>query len=105
MQIPEKRVCDLCKAEVTGAAYVAMSYPLDEADRARVRDSLKATPNPYVIIGLTFDAVPNSWRFDFCRGCADGFMPMLADLKTQAIAAWLTERQRRAEAPVGESGE
>src|SRR5437763_3075256 len=102
MHIPEKRECDLCHTELTGP-YVVMSYPLDQADREPLAAQLsKAMPGPMAILAGMFDATPKSWRFDFCRGCADGFMPMLAELKTQAVKTWLAERQRRTEAPVGE---
>jgi len=99
MQVPEKRLCDLCKGELTGV-YIVLTYPLDESDRARVRAQLPPAQHPLTLLGLAFDATPHSWRFDFCRGCVDGLIPMLGDLKTSAIKNWLDERQRRANAPV-----
>lgn len=103
MHIPEKRVCDLCRGELTGA-YVKMSYPLSEADSTALTQKIDM-PGPFgAILGGMIQSVPQSWRFDFCRGCADGFMPMLEELKTHAVKTWLEERQRRAETPIGESG-
>lgn len=104
MHIPEKQVCDLCKAELTGPSTV-MTYPLDETDRATIRGLMlpPSAPNA-LILGRLFDVAPHSWHFDFCRGCVDGLIPMLAELKTQAIAAWRDQHQRRIEAPLrGES--
>jgi hypothetical protein len=93
MHIPDKRVCDLCRSELTGP-YVVMSYPLVEAMRADL-------PEPLRMFERMIDVTPKSWRFDFCRGCADGFMPMLAELKTAAVKAWLAEREKKAAAPIG----
>jgi len=97
MQIPAKRVCDLCQSELTGA-FVIMSYPLDTADREPLAAAFQASmPEPFRMLGQLMDATPSSWRFDFCRGCADGFMPMLADLKTAAVKRWLAEQARETE--------
>jgi hypothetical protein len=80
-----------------------MSYPLDQVDRDALAKELSGSmPGPIAIFAGMFDMAPKTWRFDFCRGCADGFMPMLAELKTQAVKTWLAERQRKTEAPVGE---
>jgi hypothetical protein len=101
MHIPDKRVCDLCRSELTGP-YVVMSYPLDEADRAPLVEAMRADlPEPLRMFERLIDVTPKSWRFDFCRGCADGFMPMLAELKTAAVKAWLAERAKKAAAPIG----
>lgn len=103
MHIPEKRVCDLCRNDLTGA-YIVMSFPLDAVDRQALSAQVEAQmPEPFRILRGMFDPTPKSWRFDFCRGCADGFMPMLADLKAQAIKTWLAEQEKRAETPVGEN--
>lgn len=101
MRIPEKRLCDLCRLELTGP-HVRMAYPLDDADRALIQAHIPAPP-PTLLHLMFMTASPDSWSFEFCRGCAEGFMPMLADLKTQAIKGWLEERARRAETPIGES--
>lgn len=102
MHIPEKRLCDLCQNELT-APYVAMSYPLDQTDRESLIGPMKADmPEPFRILGGMIDVTPKSWRFDFCRGCADGFMPMLAELKTAAVTRWLADREKKAAAPIGE---
>ena len=99
MRIPEKRLCDLCKNELVGP-HILMTYPLDQADHALIAPQLP--PVPKSMFGLMVTLTPDSWRFEFCRGCAEGFMPMLAELKTQAIKSWLEERARRAETPIGE---
>lgn len=99
MRIPEKRLCDLCKLDIVGP-YVRMAYPLNAADRARVEQQLPKPPSTG-LFGFTVQWSLDAWRFEFCLGCAEGFMPMLAELKTQAIAAWLAEQQRKAEAPMG----
>lgn len=103
MHIPEKRVCDLCQSELTGP-YVVMSYPLDQVDREPLLTALRADlPESFRLLGSLVDPTPKSWRFDFCRGCADGFMPMLADLKTAAVRRWVAEREQRAATPIGEA--
>lgn len=98
MRIPEKRLCDLCRVELT-KPHVRMVYPLDAADVTLLETRL---PKPPSLFGLTFSVTPEGWTFEFCTGCAEGFMPMLAELKTQAITTWLDERARRAETPIGE---
>jgi len=91
VKIPAKLCCDLCGVEITGR-HVQMAYPLDEADVARLEATLPAQPRVFAFLPIPR---PNAWRFDFCRGCADGFMPMLDDLKAKAIAAYLEERARQ----------
>lgn len=61
----------------------------------------QVAPSAHTMLGLMFSIQPEWWTFEFCCGCAEGFMPMLADLKTQAIRTWLDERARRAETPIG----
>lgn len=92
MHIPEKRICDLCKADLTGPS-VTMYYPLDDTDRQQIDAHV---PAAFRTLGRLFDVGPRAWRFDFCRGCVEGLFPMLADLKTSAVRAWLLERDRRA---------
>jgi hypothetical protein len=105
MRIPEKRLCDLCKAELTGP-HVTMAYPLDRTDRERIAAHAPPTIRHTGFLGLVVGVeIPDNWRFEFCRGCVDGFLPMLAELKTSAIQQVLDERQRRAEAPIGEMDE
>lgn len=97
MRIPEQRLCDLCRAPLT-ARHVRIAYPLDAADVASLNASL---PQPPGMFREMFSVTPVAWNFEFCTGCAEGFMPMLAELKTQAIKAWLADRARRAETPIG----
>jgi hypothetical protein len=78
-----------------------MLYPLDAADVTLIEASLPR-PRAESPFTLLFNVTPTAWTFDFCCGCAEGFMPMLADLKTQAIKMWLAERARRAETPIGD---
>jgi len=100
MRIPEKRFCDLCKVELTGP-HVRMAYPLDQADRDRILKEIP--PPPKSIFGfMVAVTAPDSWSFEFCRGCVDGFLPMLSELKSTVIQQLLEERRRRAEAPIGE---
>lgn len=99
MRIPEKRLCDLCKAELIGL-HVKMVYPLSPADRKLIEPVLPSGFNN-TLLGIMVATTPNSWSFEFCTGCVDGFLPMLADLKTAAIQGFLEERQRRATAPIG----
>lgn len=100
MRIPEKRVCDLCRVELT-KPHVRMVYPLDDADRKLIEPQLP--PPARSMFGLLYSVAPEGWSFEFCCGCAEGFMPMLAELKTQAIKTWLEERAKRAETPIGEN--
>ena len=100
MRIPEKRVCDLCRVDLGTKPFVRMVYPLDAVDIQAIQASMP--PAPPSLFGLTFTVQPEGWTFDFCTGCAEGFMPMLADLKTQAIRTWLDERARRAAMPIGD---
>lgn len=100
MRIPEKRVCDLCRADLT-QPHVRMIYPLDAADLKLIEAQIPAPPK-HSLFGFIVAVQPEGWTFEFCCGCAEGFMPMLADLKTQAITTWLAERAKRAETPMGE---
>lgn len=100
MRIPEKRLCDLCKGELSGP-HIVMSYPLDQVDKAAIEQQFPPPPKGNFFSFMT--VTPDSWRFEFCRGCSEGFMPMLAELKTQAVTTWLDERKRRSEAPIGEN--
>jgi hypothetical protein len=101
VRIPEKHVCDLCRVELTKPS-VRMVYPLDAED-LKLLEAQLPRPNVYSPLSLLLNVTPTGWTFDFCCGCAEGFMPMLADLKTQAITTWLAERARRAEAPIGDN--
>jgi hypothetical protein len=100
MRIPGKSVCDLCRADLT-APHVRMAYPLDAAV-VKLLEAHVQFPSLPNLFGALAKITPDAWSFEFCTGCAEGFMPMLAELKTQAIKTWLAERARRAELPIGE---
>jgi hypothetical protein len=97
VRIPEKRLCDLCKNEIDlTRAYPTLTYPLDLADFELLM-APGTEPRREILMGLT-RAVPGQatcYQFDLCRGCVDGFLPMLADLKTEFIRRFIEERERR----------
>lgn len=99
MLIPAKQLCDLCRAElVPHQPHARLSYPLDGRERETFRRSIEI---PESLLGIATVLLPDCYVFDFCVGCVDGFMPMLAELKAQAIEGLIRERRKRAEASRG----
>jgi hypothetical protein len=94
MMLPGKRLCDLCKNEIPAhVRYLSMSYPLDRNDH-QLLEPAAATADRDVFPGLrilTF-VKPEVFVFEFCRACVDGILPMLAELKTEAIKRLVNER-------------
>lgn len=95
MHIPAKQLCDLCRAELDPTTpHARLSYPLDARERQTVLNAFKV---PESLLGLATIVMPEAYVFDFCVGCVDGFMPMLADLKAQQIELLIHQRRTRAE--------
>lgn len=97
MIIPQKRLCDLCKNEIPSTdRHSTMSYPLDHHDIELLAPKVDGTGRE-VFPGLrlvTF-AKPETFLFEFCRGCVDGILPMLAELKTEKIKTFVDDRVRQ----------
>ena len=95
MRVPAETLCDLCQGELTAPA-VELHYPLDLADQAFISSSVREQVQQLDALNrLLLDvALPRTYRFDICRGCIDGLLPMLADLKTTGIRALVAQALR-----------
>jgi hypothetical protein len=98
VRIPEKRLCDLCKQELDlTRPFPTLHYPLDRQDLDLIAPKREAQRGE--IFGLSvmrLDLTPSIYQFDLCRGCVDGFLPMIAELKTDYIKRLVAEREKRA---------
>jgi len=98
VRIPEKRLCDLCKQEIDlSRPFPTLHYPLDSRDLELITPKREAPRGD--VFGLStmlWGSTPNSYQFELCRGCVDGFLPMLSELKTDYIKRLVAEREKRA---------
>jgi hypothetical protein len=103
--------CDLCKNTIDQEqAWPLILYPLDDVDKRRIRDDVEAAFGPLsgnpmfgMIAPMLGSLIPDRWKLEVCRGCIDGIVPQLRELKTEQIIAkarQLAERRKRQAVPV-----
>ena len=95
MIIPSKRFCDLCKNEIAeGQLFCALTYPIDQADRelfAGSKAGRELFPNIRQLLQFNANAAVS---LEICRPCIDAILPMVSELKTDAIRRMVADRMR-----------
>lgn len=109
---PEAQVtCDLCNQTIdTTKPFAQLLYPFTWKQRqelaAATLDMVAAFVGDTVRqLGPGFMPAPRYHRFDFCKGCVDGFLPMMDDLKKAAFEHELDRLVKRATKKVEEAAE
>jgi hypothetical protein len=102
---PGKRICDLCGEPIPeGRKHPLLFYPFTETEMeelARKFSELVPQGAAQMLGGIIPIAVPSHHRFEFCKGCVDGFMPMATELKSAAYERLLVRMERRVRATDG----
>jgi len=105
MYTPGERKCDLCQNTIGqgGKPYPVMFFPFTEAEveslAARFTEMIGEAGTGSVLGQLGPIVVPTGARFEFCTGCAVGFIPMLDNLKNLALERIYARMTRRREKP------
>lgn len=103
MFFPGKRVCELCQEREIGKddeMFPIVFYPLEPAEIERLALEFAASVNipEGGVLGQIMPVVmPRGVRLEFCKPCADGFIPMLEQLKGLAIDRISERMKARAE--------
>jgi hypothetical protein len=102
---PGRRFCDFCEQPIVDDNYPMLMLPLTPEQLQTIATAannlVQETAEGQTVVKIFGNVspmmLPTHYRFEFCNGCVDGFLPMMEKLRQQAVATIIRRMQRRSE--------